>query len=579
MEPQVTPRNRSSQLNIGGVQTTFSPDVAKVSERPSDVAATEEEASRRTLAQTSASSPTAPQHIRSMLDVDDSPQSTMMKSRLLPESCPPFIQEKVIHREFEELEVNSATQRSRNTSVDATDSSGISTSNGSDSPSATPAPPPAGKPESVASAQAHHSDPAPAVSSPVASSSIQDVRNIVRRKLTGYVGFANLPNQWHRKSVRKGFNFNVMVVGESGLGKSTLVNTLFNTSLYPPRERKGPSHDIIPKTVQIQAISADIEEAGVRLRLTVVDTPGFGDFVNNDESWRPIVDDIERRYDAYLDAENKVNRMNIVDNRIHACVFFIQPTGHSLKPLDIEVMRRLHTKVNLIPVIAKSDTLTDEEIASFKARILADIKHHGIQIFEGPRYELDDEETIAENNEIMSKVPFAVVGATNEIKTADGRGVRGRQYPWGLIEVDNEEHCDFVKLRQMLIRTHMEELKEHTNNTLYENYRTDKLIAMGVSQDPSVFKEVNPSVKQEEERALHEQKLAKMEAEMKMVFQQKVAEKESKLKQSEEELYARHREMKEQLDRQRAELEDKKQRIESGRPIEKEGKRKGFSLR
>lgn len=42
-----------------------------------------------------------------------------------------------------------------------------------------------------------------------------DLRNIVRRKLTGYVGFANLPNQWHRKSVRKGFNFNVMVVGKS----------------------------------------------------------------------------------------------------------------------------------------------------------------------------------------------------------------------------------------------------------------------------------------------------------------------------------------------------------------------------
>jgi septin 7 len=156
------------------------------------------------------------------------------------------------------------------------------------------------------------------------------------------------------------------------LGKSTLVNTLFNTSLYPPRERKGPSLDIIPKTVTIQSISADIEEAGVRLRLTVVDTPGFGDFVNNDESWRPIVDNIEQRYDAYLDAENKVNRMNIVDNRIHACVFFIQPTGHSLKPLDIEVMRRLHTKVNLIPVIAKSDTLTDEEIASFKARVSTD---------------------------------------------------------------------------------------------------------------------------------------------------------------------------------------------------------------
>lgn len=101
----------------------------------------------------------------------------------------------------------------------------------------------------------------------------------------------------------------------------------------------------------------------------MVDTPGFGDFVNNDDSWRPIVENIEQRFDAYLEAENRVNRMNIVDNRVHACVYFIQPTGHSLKPLDIEVMRRLHTKVNLIPVIAKADTLTDEEVALFKQRV------------------------------------------------------------------------------------------------------------------------------------------------------------------------------------------------------------------
>ena len=74
--------------------------------------------------------------------------------------------------------------------------------------------------------------------------------------------------------------------------------------------------------------------------------------------------------------------------------------------------------------------------------------------------------------------------------TPDGRQVRGRAYPWGVIEVDNEEHCDFVKLRQMLIRTHMEELKENTNNALYERYRSEKLMSMGVTQDSSVFKEV-----------------------------------------------------------------------------------------
>ncbi|CAE6525325.1 unnamed protein product [Rhizoctonia solani] len=400
----------------------------------------------------------------------------------------------------------------------------------------------------------------------------------VRKKLNGYVGFANLPNQVHRKSVRTGFQFTVMVVGESGLGKSTLVNTLFNTTLYPSKEYLHPSAER-PKTVAIESISADIEENGVRLRLTVVDTPGYGDFVNNDESWKPIVENIEARFDAYLEQENRVNRQKMVDNRVHACLYFIQPSGHSLKQIDIEFMRRLHTKVNLIPVIAKSDTLTDEEIIQFKQRILNDIAHHQIRIFQAPVYENEDEETIAENEEIASKIPFAIVGSDKQVETPDGRTVRGRVYPWGVIEVDNEDHCDFVKLRQMLIRTYMEELREHTNLVLYENYRSDKLLAMGVTQDHSVFKEINPAAKMAEERTLHEAKLAKMEAEMKMVFQQKVQEKEAKLKQSEEELYARHREMKEALEKQKLELEDKKRRLESGRPLTPEKnntKKKGF---
>jgi septin 7 len=39
------------------------------------------------------------------------------------------------------------------------------------------------------------------------------ISSIIRKKLMGYVGFANLPNQVHRKSVRKGFQFTTMVVG------------------------------------------------------------------------------------------------------------------------------------------------------------------------------------------------------------------------------------------------------------------------------------------------------------------------------------------------------------------------------
>lgn len=44
-------------------------------------------------------------------------------------------------------------------------------------------------------------------------------------------------------------------LGESGLGKSTLINTLFNTTLYAPKETLPPSAER-PKTVAIQSISA-----------------------------------------------------------------------------------------------------------------------------------------------------------------------------------------------------------------------------------------------------------------------------------------------------------------------------------
>ncbi|KAJ7470768.1 putative cell division control protein CDC3 [Mycena latifolia] len=387
----------------------------------------------------------------------------------------------------------------------------------------------------------------------------------IRKKITGHVGFSNLPNQVRRKSVKDGFQLTVMVVGESGLGKSTLINALFNSGICMPREVPHPAAER-PTTVAIENIQADIEENGVRLRLAVVDTPGFGDFVNNSESWKPIMDTIEQRFDAYLSQEHRVRRAKIVDTRVHACVYFIQPTGHSLKQIDIEFMRQLHHKVNLIPVIAKADTMNEDEIADFKERILSDLSFHGIRIFQAPIYEDEDEESLIESEEIARAVPFAVIGSDRAVRTPDGRIVRGRSYPWGVVEVDDPAHCDFGKLRQMLVRTNLEELRVHTNDVLYERWRTEKLLAMGVVQDHSVFEEISPAERLREERLIHEAKLMKMEAAMKEVFQEKVELQEQKLKQSEVELYARHKEMKDALSKQWTQLMEKKTQLESGSP-------------
>lgn len=45
------------------------------------------------------------------------------------------------------------------------------------------------------------------------------------------LGISDLPVQRQRRSKHRPYLFNVMVVGESGLGKTTFMNSLFNTDL------------------------------------------------------------------------------------------------------------------------------------------------------------------------------------------------------------------------------------------------------------------------------------------------------------------------------------------------------------
>lgn len=141
-------------------------------------------------------------------------------------------------------------------------------------------------------------------------------------------------------------------------------------------------------------------------------------------------------------------------------------------------MHRLASRANVIPVVAKSDSLTCTELAAFKTRVLQDTKHYNIPIFNFP-YDDDEEdpEVVEENNELRGLLPFAVVGSDQEL-IVNGRRFRCRTYPWGNVDVDNSAHCDFSKLRYVLFNSHLTDLKEITQDQLYEQYRTERLATL-----------------------------------------------------------------------------------------------------
>jgi len=302
--------------------------------------------------------------------------------------------------------------------------------------------------------------------------------------LTGYVGFDTITKQIERKLVKRGFTLNLMVVGQSGLGKSTLINTLFAAHLLDSKATQKAS-DPIRQTTEINTITHVIEENGVRLRLSITDTPGFGDQINNENCWDSIIKFIKDQYATYLRKELTPNReRRIADTRIHAVLYFIAPTGHSLKPIDIIVLKKLSDICNVIPVIAKSDSLTLEERVAFKKRIKEELAFHNIQLYPYDDVDTDDysvtEADRAEkalNQEMRDLIPFAVVGSERNV-VVDGKAVRGRMTRWGLINIEDESHCEFPQLRNFLTRTHLQDLIETTGIVHYETFRTKQLVAL-----------------------------------------------------------------------------------------------------
>ncbi|CDM29281.1 Septin homolog spn3 [Penicillium roqueforti FM164] len=318
-----------------------------------------------------------------------------------------------------------------------------------------------------------------------------------------------------KKNVKKGIQFCLMVCGASGTGRTTFVNTLCGKQVLEGKDADDAANAHLEEGVRIKPVTVELEldEEGTRISLTIVDTPGFGDQIDN-----------EARH-AHTDTRQ-------MDNRVHVLLYFITPTGHGLRELDIELMKRLSPRVNVIPVIGKADSLTPAELAESKKLIMEDIEHYRIPVYNFPYdVEEDDEDTVEENAELRGLMPFAIVGSEDFVEI-DNRKVRARQYPWGVVEVENPRHSDFLAVRSALLHSHLADLKEITHDFLYENYRTEKLSKSVDGGSGGYDSAMNPEDLASQSHRLKEEQLRREEEKLREIeikVQREIAEKRQEL--------------------------------------------------
>ena len=98
-------------------------------------------------------------------------------------------------------------------------------------------------------------------------------------------------------------------------------------------------------------------------------------------------------------------------------------------------------------------------------QVRAQMRENGISLYSFDIKHTDDDQP-----------PFAVVASNTLTSLEDGRVVRGREYPWGCVNIEDKDHCDFSTLQSLLWAHNTQDLIDTTHLWHYELFRQNRLL-------------------------------------------------------------------------------------------------------
>uniref|UniRef100_A0A1I8J083 WSC domain-containing protein n=1 Tax=Macrostomum lignano TaxID=282301 RepID=A0A1I8J083_9PLAT len=282
--------------------------------------------------------------------------------------------------------------------------------------------------------------------------------------------------------------FNLLAIGEDGLGKVTFLETLFGVRAAGLREDKDravavtagadPSREfpvsVLKEKLCLGDSSSTIESlnesqtqqqqqqqqqsflSGNNRRLTVrlMSTVNYTVGESNRSPWTSVADFLAKQVTSYVNtrAVNQFDFRPEEDERVHCCLYFLPPIGgRGLRRCDALALKYLEDKVNLVPVLAKADSYTADELNDRKSAVAADLQRFGIAVHQfllPIQQQLQQQQQAPQPGQRVLPSPLAVIGAPHPETS--------RTLPWGSsVSVEDDRYSDVAAVRRLIVERNM----------------------------------------------------------------------------------------------------------------------------